>query len=232
MNNKQPENNAYKVTLILLVGLAAFSTAMKDLNRLREMVSSVHGFTSQWHGVDLVALNDKTISTPVSITPSCPNESPELINSAAATGASDGIALRTEIEIESIDYETIAEPEVGGRVELIASRKTNRNVPQLARARYAPARTPRQEISAKRRDGHWPAHFEFRTRDRIVTLDLPMTMITDMKADELDTEVLPDFPLSLLGRTNRKQSHGQIDNIRREIMIKRLERSFTSRRAS
>lgn len=229
--NKEPENKAYKVTLIILVGLAAFSTAMKDLNRLREMVSSVHGFTSQWHGVDLAALNDKAIPTPVSITSSCPNEKQEPVNSAAAAGASDGIALRAGIETENTDYETISEPEVGGRVELIASRKTNRNVPQLAR-KYAPARTPGEEISAKRRDGHWPSHFEFRTNDRIVTLDLPMTMITDMKAEDFDTETLPDFPLSLLGRKNGKQSHGKIDSIRREIMIKRLERSFTSRRAS
>ena len=56
---KVPENRAYKVTLILLVGLAAFSTAMKDLNRLQEMVSSVQEFTSQWRGTDLVMLNEE-----------------------------------------------------------------------------------------------------------------------------------------------------------------------------
>ena len=42
---KVPENRAYKVTLILLVGLAAFSTAMKDLNRLQgdgQQRSGVH----------------------------------------------------------------------------------------------------------------------------------------------------------------------------------------------
>ena len=229
--SKELENKAYKVTLIVLVGLAAFSTAMKDLNRLREMVSSVHEFTSQWQGTDLVTLNDKTISTPISTAGSCPNKSPELINPSAETGASDDTAAPTDTEIESIDSD-ITEPEVGGKVELLASRKMIRNVPQLARARYSPARTLKEEISAKRRGGHWPAHFEFRTKDRVVTLDLPLTMMTDIKADDFEAEVSPDFPLSLLGKTNRKQSHGKTDNGRREIMIKRFERSFSSRRAS
>ncbi|MFN2510772.1 MAG: hypothetical protein ABR568_04935 [Pyrinomonadaceae bacterium] len=233
---KQLENKAYKVTLIVLVGLAAFSTAMRDLNRLREMVSSVHGFTSQWQGTDLVMLDDTTISTPVSTpfspTGSCPNKSLEPINSAAGSGESDGTSQATDNEIDSIDYDTVNQPELGGKAELLASTKMNRNVPQLARARYAAARTPRNEISARRRDSDWPAHFEFKTNDRVVTLDLPLTMIHDMKADDFEGEVSPDFPLSLLGRTNRKQSHGKTDNGRREIMIKRLERSFSSRRAS
>jgi hypothetical protein len=229
---KEPENKAYKVTLIVLVGLAAFSTAMKDLNRLREMVTSVQQFTSQWQGTDLVALNDQTISTPILTNQSCPNQSPKVINAAAESGESDVIAPATDLEIASIDYDTITELEVGGKVELLASRKMNRHVPQLARARSGPARTPKEEISAKRRDGHWPAHFEFRTKDRVVTLDLPLTMMTDIKADDFEAEVSPDFPLSLLGKTSRKQSHGKTDNGRREIMIKRFERSLGSRRAS
>jgi len=232
--NKEPENRAYKVTLILLVGLAAFSTAMKDLNRLQEMVSSVQEFTSQWRGTDLVTLNEKTISTPI-LTPistneSCPNS--ELINSSAESGSREGIAPATGIETENVDCDTIAEPEVGGRVELVARRKANRNAPHLALAKYSPVRSLKEEISVKGRDGHWPARFEFKTSDRTVTLDLPITMLTDIKADALETEVSPDFPLSALRRINRKQSHPKTDNGRREFMLKRFERSFSSRRAS
>lgn len=224
---KVPENRAYKVTLILLVGLAAFSTAMKDLNRLHEMISSVQEFTSQWRGNDLVTLNEKPIST----NESCPNDSPQLVHSSAESGSSDGIAPARGIEIERMDYETITEPEVGGKVELVASKKANRNMPQLARAKYAPTRNLKEEISAKRRDSHWPARFEYKTFDRTVTLDLPITMVSDIKADALETEVSPDFPLSLLGRINRKQSHGKTDNGRREFMLKRFERNNSSRRA-
>lgn len=228
---KVPENRAYKVTVILLVGLAAFSTAMKDLNRLQEMASSLQEFASQWRGTDMVMLNTESLSTIIPTTESCPNDSPELINSSGESGSSDGIAP-VSIDIERIDYETISEPEVGGKVELVASKKPNRNLPHLARAKYAPARNVKDEMFAKFRDGHRPVHFVYKTADRTVTLDLPITMLTDVKADALEPEVSPDFPLSLMSRINRKQSHGKNDNGRREIMIKRFERSFSSRRAS
>jgi len=228
--NKVPENRAYKATLILLVGLAAFSTAMRDLNRLQEMVSSVKEFTSQWRGTGLVMLNVESIST----NESCPSYSQQLINSSAESDSSDGIAPARGIEIERNDYETITEPEVGGKVELVARKKASRNVPHLARAKYPPARLLNEAISAKRRDIHWPARFEYKTFERAVTLDLPMTIVTDIKTDTLETEVSPDFPLSLLGRIDHRQSHGKTDNGRREfmLMLKRFERNNSSRRAS
>ncbi|MCM3901887.1 MAG: hypothetical protein ND866_09295 [Pyrinomonadaceae bacterium] len=218
---KVPENKAYKVTLILLVGLAAFSTAMRDLNRLKEMVSGVQEFTSQWRGTDSVA--------PVSTFESCPNDIRKLINSSVESGSGDVIALAGGNEVEEIDCETIAEPEVGARVELVGSKKSNRSVAH--RARYAPARNLKEEISLTRRRGNWPARFEYKTFDRTVTVDLPMMMVNDIKGD-LQTNGSPDFPLSLLGRISRKQSHSKTETGRREFMIKRFERISSSRRAS
>ena len=46
-------NNLYKVAIILLLAYAAFSSAMKDLNRLHEVAGEVHQLTSQ--GIDGVA---------------------------------------------------------------------------------------------------------------------------------------------------------------------------------
>ncbi len=226
---KVPENRAFNVTLILLVSLAAFSTAMKDLNNLQEMVSSVQEFTSQWRAADLVMLDVESIST----RELCPNDSPPMINSSAESGSCDGIAPVRGTEIERIDCETLTEPEVGGKVQMVAGQKANRNVSSLARAKYAPARNLKQETSKKRRDSHWPANFEYKTFDRAVTLDFPLTKVTDIK-DAIENEVPPNFPLSLLGRMNRKQSHGKTDNGRREfmIMIKRFECNSSSRRAS
>ncbi|MCA1573809.1 MAG: hypothetical protein LC770_04575 [Acidobacteria bacterium] len=218
--------------------MAAFSTAMKDLNRLQEMVSSVKEFTSQWRGTGLVMLNVESIST----SESCPSHSQQLINSSAESDSSDGIAPARGIEIERDTYETITEPEVGGKVELVARKKANRNVLHLARAKYAPARHLNEEISAKRRDIHSPARFEYKTQarfeyktfERAVTLDLPMTMVTGVKTDALETKLSQDFPQSLLGRINRKQWHGKTDNGKREfmLMLKRFERSNSSRHAS
>ena len=57
MNEMKPisnsRNNLYKVAIILLLAYAAFSSAMKDLNRLHEVAGEVHQLTSQ--GIDGVA---------------------------------------------------------------------------------------------------------------------------------------------------------------------------------
>lgn len=54
MNEMKPisnsRNNMYKVAIILLLAYAAYSSAMKDLNRLHEVAGEVHQFTSQGLG--------------------------------------------------------------------------------------------------------------------------------------------------------------------------------------
>ncbi len=227
---KLPENRAYKVTLIVLVGLAAFSTAMRDLNRLQEIVGSIREFTGQWRGTDRVMLNVESLST----NELCPSNSTQLINSSAETSSGEGIPLAASIEDERFDCETFPEPEVGGNVELVASRKAKLHVPRLARANHAPARNLKsEEISAQRRDSHWPARFEYKTLDRIVTSDLPMTMLTDIKTDAFEIEVSPDFLLSLPGAPNRQHSPDRTHSGKREfmLMLKRFERN-SSRRVS
>ena len=140
---KAPENRAYKVTLILLLGLAAFSTAMKELNRVHEMVSSVQEFTRQWRGTDLVTLNQK----PVSTNQSCSNDNPHLIIASAGSGSGDSTAAVSDVDIHQIAFDTIPEPELGARVDWIAGQSAKRNLPQLARAKYAPAGNPKTEIT-------------------------------------------------------------------------------------
>jgi hypothetical protein len=224
---KVPEGRAFKVTLILLVGLAAFSTAVKDLNRLHKMVSSVQDLTSQWRGTDLAMLNVESIST----NESCPESSSLLVNSSVESDSSESVAPARGMGSVSSDYWATTEPEVGGKVELVAGRKANRSVP-ATRAKYALARNLNEEISAKRQVSRWPAHFEFKTFDRIVTMGLPITVVTDIEAGALETEVSSDFPLSLLRKISRKQSHGKTDNGRPELILKRFERNNSSRRAS
>jgi hypothetical protein len=217
---KVPENRAYTVTLILLVGLAAFSTAMRDLNRLKEMVSSVQELTGQMRGTDLAMLNVESISTDES----CTNGDSSLIKSDVESGSND-------TETERIDVGAIAEAEIGGRIELVAIKRPQPNLLQL-RNKHA-AQHLKEELSAKRSESRLPARIQYRTSDRIVTLDLPMTIISEIKADELDSEVTPDFPLSLPFKIVRKQPSGRTDNGRREFIFKKFERAnYSSRRAS
>lgn len=231
---KIPENRAYKVTLILLLGLAAFSTAMRELNRLHDMVSSVHEFTSQWRGTGVVTPDVKPISTQETIADnqSCPIDNPHLISSPTGPALGDLMAAATEGYVDRMDYETVTEPKVVAKVDLIPGKWANRNVPQLARAKHARVRNPREEISLIRRDSNGPARFEYKTLDSRVTLELPMTMVTDIKADAFEPEVTPNFVLGLLGKPDRKQSLGKNETRRRELIFKRLERSISSRRAS
>jgi hypothetical protein len=231
---KKPENRAYQVTLVLLLGLAAFTTAMKEQNRLHQMVSSVHEFTRQWRGSDLVTLKE----SPVSIqgtTPtieSCPNDSPSATNSSSESGLSGLIAAATDGYVERMDYETITEPEIGAKVELVAGKRVNRNLPRSARPRFAPARNLKEEMSWIRPDSNWRTRFEHKTLDRSVTVQLPMIMVADIKPDAFENEVSPDFLLGLLGKIDRKQWRGKAETRKRELIIKGFERSISSRRAS
>lgn len=209
------------MTLILLLGLAAFSTAMKDLNRLQELVSSAQEFTDQWRDADLIAVNDNAIST---VEGSCPNDASQPANSSAESDSSD-VAAGTAIEIERIEGDSIAEAAVGGDVEVVALRKANRSGPRLARPKHGQAKTLNGETSAKSRHGSWPERFEFKTVDGHVTLDLPVTVLTYIKAAAFDAETSSDFPLSLLSRTSRKLPSGRTGNGRRELILKRLEGS-------
>ncbi|MCM3869471.1 MAG: hypothetical protein ND895_02070 [Pyrinomonadaceae bacterium] len=230
---KKPENRAYKVTLILLLGLAAFTTAMKELNRLHEMVSSVHGFARQWRGSDLVTRKEKPASIEVTVPSieSCPNDGTSAINSSAESGLSGLIAAATDGYVEKMDYETIAEPEVP-KVDLAIGKRANRNVPQASRPRFAPARNLKEEISWISADGNWPARVEHKTLDRRVTVQLPMIVVNDIKPDAFENEVSPDFLLGLLGKIERKHSRGKAETRKREIVIKGFERSINFRRAS
>lgn len=216
---KVPDNKAYKVTLILLVGLAAFSTALKDLNSLQEMVSNVREFSTKWRGTDLVMLNVESVSS----IDSCPDTQAQPIKSSVESDSIERVAPD-----RGMDRIWGTEPQVGGKVELVASKRAERSM-SVTRARHARARNLSHEISAKRRDGRWPARFEFKTFDHVVTLDLPINA-TDIEA--LGNEIPRDVSLSLLRKMNRKQTHGKIDNGSREFILKRFERSISSRRAS
>lgn len=216
---KVPENKAYKVTLILLVGLAAFSTALKDLNNLQDMVSSVRDFSTKWRGTDLAMLNVESVP----IIESCPDNRTHPIESS-----DESDSIESVVPDRGIESVWGSEPEVGGKVEMVASRRADHRM-AVTRARHTLARNAVKELSAKRRDGGWPARFEFKTFDHVVTLDLPLNS-GDIEAFE--TGMPRDVSLGLLRKVNRKQTHGKIENGSREFILKRFERSISTRRAS
>lgn len=221
---KAPEHKAYKVTLILLVGLASFSTAMKDLNRLQELVSGIQGFTNKWRATEVVTRNEK--ETP-SQAVSCQQG-----NSSAASAGEQLIAAATGAGTEMLDYDEMSEPEIGGGVELLSSKATNRSMARISRTRYLPAKNLRGEFSARSGDRHRLAHFEYKTFDRVVSVDIPMSLFHDIKDEESEIPVAAQVPVSLLNRINRRQLRGKSDNPKPEFIFRTIERSVAARPAS
>jgi hypothetical protein len=229
---KAPENRAYKVTLILLLSLAAFTTAMKELNRLYTAVSSVHAFTTQWQGTGLVARGETPVAIPQPMSiEACPNDEPWAGKSHSELGLSDTIAMAVS---EETDCESI-EPEVGVKVDLAAGRKVHGIMQKPARVRYVPAigaRSSREELLSVRRGNNWPARFQFKTFDRSVTLEVPLTLIKATKAADFEPAVSPDFLRVVLDKAERKQLDDLRETRKHELILRRLERAINSRRAS
>lgn len=224
---KAPEHKAYKVTLILLVGLASFSTAMKDLNRLQELVSGVQSFTNKWRGTEVVTRNERQTAVASSEAVSCQQG-----NSSTPSAGEQLIAAATGTGTEMLDYDEMSEPEIGGGVELLSTKPPNRSVSRVSRTRYIPVKSLRGEFSARSGDRHRPAHFEFKTFDRVVSVDIPMSLFHDIKADESEIPVAAQVPVSLVNRFNRRQFRGKSDNAKREFIFRTIERNVAARPAS
>lgn len=224
---KAPEHKAYKVTLILLVGLASFSTAMKDLNRLQELVSSVQVFTNKWRGTEMVTRNEKQTPVASSQAVSCQQG-----DSSTPSAGEQLIAAATGTGTELLDYDEMSEPEIGGGVELLSTKASNRSMARVSRNKYIQSKSLRGEFSARSGDKHRPAHFEYKTFDRVVSVDIPMSLFHDIKADESEIPVAAQVPVSLLNRFNRRQFRGKSDNGKREFIFRTIERNVAARPAS
>ncbi|MGH9966617.1 MAG: DUF4097 family beta strand repeat-containing protein [Pyrinomonadaceae bacterium] len=126
MQTELTEKKRYKVILILLVGLAAFSTTMKDLNHLQEMVAGLQQFKNEWLGDGLTTVTAKNTSTAESW---CANEVSQRTASAAEFRWSGRVAPGMAIEIKGINGDISAEPAAGTDVEVVAYKKSARSNP-------------------------------------------------------------------------------------------------------
>jgi len=303
------------VILILLVSLAAFSNALRDLNRLQELVSSLQEFSGEWLGSGLNTVEAKEISASESL---C---LPELaqVDTTEEFRWNGRIAPGSAIEIKGINGDLTTEAATSDLVEVIARKKARRSNPsgvaikvvehaggvticavypsadpenpnscepgkgghinvrnndvqvdftvrvpagvgfigrtvnggisatslsgnvmsstvngsvKISTSGYAQAKTVNGEISARIGDANWPESLEFTTVNGEISLDLPATVNTEIKAETFNGEISSDFPLSLLNRMNRKHLDGRIGNGGRELILKTLNGSINLRRAS
>ncbi len=230
MKTQTPEKKRYKVILILLVGLAAYSSAIKDLNNLKGMVGSLYEFTNGWIDTGLITAKATHISAEEG---SCADSVLLTQGSAPEFRWRGRVAPGLSVEIKGINGDISAEAASGAEVEVVANRKAARSDPiQISTSGYAEAKTVNGEILAKIGDANWPDSLEFKTVNGEIVLDLPATINTEIKADTFNGEISTDFPLSLLGKMSRKHLSGRIGNGGRELVLKTLNGSIKLRRAS
>ncbi len=226
---KAPEKTRYKVILVFIVALVAFSNAMKDLSRLQEVVGSVQEFTSHLSIDGLLSFNETTLAESES---SCPSDASELSRTLAESGSIVRGALAGETDYEGIPDVRFAEPQVGGKVEVGATRKANRTGSRLAGLAHGPGSVRKGDTLARKYDRSWLDHREIRTVYRTLTLDLPVTVSTEIKAETLDVDRPLEVPLVVFDKIGRTQFHGRAGNLRRELIFKRLDGSTSLRRSS
>lgn len=125
MNEMKPisnsRNNMYKVAILLLLAYAAFSSAMKDLNRLQEVAGNVQEITSD--GLGGLA---KVYSATRSLT-----EGPQVAR-GPETGSPESarmevIAAGGPVELMGLERRTIAKSAIHGAVEFSPNEKQHRD---------------------------------------------------------------------------------------------------------
>ncbi|MGH9908619.1 MAG: hypothetical protein ACRD8U_23925 [Pyrinomonadaceae bacterium] len=212
-SNKAPESKGFKVTLIVLLGLAAFSSAMKDLDHIQQFVGSVQKFSGSWsHADGLLASNQGVVSDDEG---SCSNES---------------ILAKTSFDIDVEADEDGIEPEVGGEAEVAANRMATLSGPRLTANK--PTRVLKGGIFARGNHARWADIVELKSLNQEVTFDLPMIVLTETKAAFSNTDKVPEFPLSLLNKANRKQTDVKSHNLKREWLLRRIDGNINVRRSS
>src|SRR5882762_2799638 len=122
--NQSQGKKSYRTILILLVGLAALSSTVKELNQLRALVTEVAQFVGEWGSVVVPTANARTVT--------------RVETSADATSQnarsdefrwSGRIAPGAAVEIKGINGDITAEPATDGDVQIVAVKSSRRGDP-------------------------------------------------------------------------------------------------------
>ena len=125
------EKKSYRVLLLVIIGLAAFSSAMNELNQLQDLTLQAGKLMASWSDV---VMPTAQASTPV-VAPSCPvvpnvPQSMMLLGLPQTVSKSDEfrwngvIPQGSSIEIKGINGEIVAEPTAGPEVQVIAVKRS------------------------------------------------------------------------------------------------------------
>jgi hypothetical protein len=125
--NQIPVTKSYRVLLILIIGLAAFSSAMNELNQLQSLTLQASNLIGAWTDV---MVPTASASGPVVANSCLANFVPSLPQAGSHSDEfrwNGNIAPGLAIEVKGINGEINAEPTSGSEVQVVASKRSRRS---------------------------------------------------------------------------------------------------------
>jgi hypothetical protein len=125
------DRKSYRVILLLVVGLTAFSSAMKELNLLREFTRDTRDLVVSWS--DAVAPQTPAVVVPVEVAP--PAEKVEVCESSHTIETAEpvdqvqlgGSVARAELKIKEVGKTVVAERARRSEAQAVASLRSHRS---------------------------------------------------------------------------------------------------------
>jgi len=121
--NQSGEKKSYLVLLLLVVGLAAFSSAMSELNQLRSLTVETGRLIALWS--DLV-VPSASASSPVIANSCVPTFVPQNVSHSDEFRWSGNVPAGSSIEVNGINGEIVADSASGSEVQVVALKKSHR----------------------------------------------------------------------------------------------------------
>jgi DUF4097 and DUF4098 domain-containing protein YvlB len=121
--SERKPNRGYRTLLLLLVALAALSSATRDLNRLQELASGLQEIASIWTDTGVLAVSAAGVSAEESF---CREAMSQVSNSSEEFRWSGHVAPGKTIEIKGISGDIEATAGVG-EVEVVATKHSRRS---------------------------------------------------------------------------------------------------------
>lgn len=118
------EKKFYRVLIFLIVGLAAFSSAMNELNQVQQLTIQTGELLATWS--DMI-VPTASASTPVVSTSCVESSVPQNVNQSDEFRWSGNIPAGSAVEIRGINGEIIADSTNGSEVQVVALKRSRRS---------------------------------------------------------------------------------------------------------
>ena len=123
------------------------------------------------------------------------------------------------------------EVEAGSLASDVDANTVNGSI-RISTSGYAEAHTVNGSIMASIGRANWSDGLEFRTVNGGITLDLPATLSTEVRAETVNGDILTDFPLMVTGRLGPRRVHGTIGGGGRQLALATVNGSIKLRKSS